>query len=105
MFWAFHIVTNIYIYVFLFILLSLLLFQIEEQMASLSSTLSLTPDDVENRIYFMKVIESLLKPFFGDIKIQLFGSTLNGFGFKGCDLDMSFETFTDVKEKVNYIAG
>lgn len=74
-------------------------------MASLSSTLSLTPDDVDNRIYFMKMIESLLKPFFGDLKIQLFGSTLNGFGFKGCDLDMSFETITDVKEKVNFITG
>lgn len=73
-------------------------------MLALTSSLGLSPDDIENRIYFMKVVESLLKPFFGEIKMQIFGSTLNGFGFKGCDLDMSFETFTEEIAKVKHLS-
>ncbi|XP_054712674.1 speckle targeted PIP5K1A-regulated poly(A) polymerase-like isoform X2 [Uloborus diversus] len=71
---------------------------VEEQMKILVNTLALSEEDKERRICFAKKIESLLKPFFSEIKIQLFGSTMNGFGFKGCDIDMSFETPIKVKE-------
>ncbi|KFM70336.1 Poly(A) RNA polymerase, mitochondrial, partial [Stegodyphus mimosarum] len=65
---------------------------LQDQMEALECTLSLSAEDVQKRINFSKTIENLLRPFFGEIKIQIFGSTMNGFGFKGCDIDMSFET-------------
>ncbi|XP_055947894.1 poly(A) RNA polymerase, mitochondrial-like [Argiope bruennichi] len=76
---------------------------ISEQMKTLASTLSLCQDDVRNRIKFCRALELLFKPFFSDFKIQIFGSTVNGFGFKGCDIDLSFETPAEGKEKNFYI--
>ncbi|GIY46225.1 poly(A) RNA polymerase, mitochondrial, partial [Caerostris extrusa] len=68
---------------------------ISEQMEMLAHTLHLNPEDIQNRKKFCKTLESLFKPFFNTFKIQIFGSTANGFGFKGCDIDMSFETSLD----------
>ncbi|GBN44180.1 Poly(A) RNA polymerase, mitochondrial [Araneus ventricosus] len=76
---------------------------VSEQMETLASTLSLRQDDIRNRIKFCQTLESLFKPFFIDFKIQIFGSTVNGFGFKGCDIDISFETSAKEKEKNFYL--
>ncbi|KAG8201050.1 hypothetical protein JTE90_002725 [Oedothorax gibbosus] len=79
---------------------------LSEQMETLSSVMALTPKDIENRKKFCKTLESLFKPFFNDVKIQMFGSSVNHFGFKGCDIDMTFETSGDPSqepdEKVPY---
>ncbi|CAL1292920.1 unnamed protein product [Larinioides sclopetarius] len=76
---------------------------VPEQMEMLASALSLSQDDVRNRIKFCQTLESLFKPFFSDFQIQIFGSTVNGLGFKGCDIDISFETSAEVKEKNFYL--
>ncbi|XP_035209533.1 poly(A) RNA polymerase, mitochondrial-like [Stegodyphus dumicola] len=76
--------------------------ELQDQMEALECTLSLSAEDVQKRINFSKTIENLLKPFFGEIKIQIFGSTMNGFGFKGCDIDMSFETARE-NEEIKYL--
>ncbi|GIY80335.1 hypothetical protein CEXT_710412 [Caerostris extrusa] len=73
---------------------------VSEQMEILSSTLGLTPEDIQSRKKFSNTLASLYKPFFENVKINVFGSSVNGFGFKGCDLDISFETSVERKEKV-----
>lgn len=37
----------------------------------------------------------LLKPYYPDCDVIVFGSSANGFGFKGCDLDLLFLPFPD----------
>lgn len=76
---------------------------VAEQMETLVSTVSLSPEDIKNRHKFCKTLELIFKPFFNNFKIQMFGSTMNGFGFKGCDIDMTFETSTDLKERIFYL--
>ncbi|GFR15711.1 poly(A) RNA polymerase, mitochondrial [Trichonephila clavata] len=76
---------------------------VAEQMETLVSTLSLSPEDIKNRHEFCKTLESIFKPFFNNFKIQMFGSTMNGCGFRGCDIDMTFETSTELKEKIFYL--
>ncbi|GIY28813.1 hypothetical protein CDAR_529712 [Caerostris darwini] len=73
---------------------------VSEQMEILSSTLGLTPEDRQSRKKFSNTLASLYKPFFENVKINVFGSSVNGFGFKGCDLDISFETSVEQKVKV-----
>ncbi|GFT94241.1 poly(A) RNA polymerase, mitochondrial [Nephila pilipes] len=76
---------------------------VTEQMEILVSILTLSPEDVKNRHKFCRTLELIFKPFFSNFKIQMFGSTMNGFGFKGCDIDMTFETSTELKEKIFYL--
>ncbi|XP_015922921.1 poly(A) RNA polymerase, mitochondrial isoform X2 [Parasteatoda tepidariorum] len=76
---------------------------IADQMSCLVDIFSLTPEDIQRREEFCKTVELLFKPFFNDFKIQMFGSTVNSFGFKGCDLDLTFETNVHYKDKSCYL--
>lgn len=71
-------------------------------METLASTMALSSKDIENRKKFCKTLELIFKPFFSNVKIQMFGSSVNYFGFKGCDIDMTFETSVGHIEKVRF---
>lgn len=64
---------------------------VEEQINELCSKVSLTKEDIENRKNFAQSLQDLLMPFFPGIEVSLFGSSINGFGFKGCDCDISMD--------------
>ncbi len=51
----------------------------------------MTPQDVENRKEFCKALEETFKPYFSEFKVNLFGSSINNLGFKGCDADVSIQ--------------
>lgn len=68
---------------------------IQEQMEELCSILCLTPDDMKERKELSVHIQKMLSPFFNNFRVQLYGSSANGFGLKGCDVDMSLDIIGD----------
>lgn len=73
------------------------IFQVEEQFKTFCSTMSLTPEDVEKRKEFCHYLHEMLRPYFPNFRLHLFGSSINGLGFKGCDVDISIQTIFDGK--------
>ncbi|GIY44810.1 poly(A) RNA polymerase, mitochondrial [Caerostris extrusa] len=68
-----------------------------EQIETFISEISLTPEDLKKRTAFCHDLEEIFKIYFpDDFKVHQFGSSVNGLGFKGCDLDVCFQVnFTD----------
>ncbi|GIX80171.1 speckle targeted PIP5K1A-regulated poly(A) polymerase [Caerostris darwini] len=68
-----------------------------EQIETFISEISLTPEDLKKRTAFCHDLEEIFKIYFpDDFKVYQFGSSVNGLGFKGCDLDVCFQiNFTD----------
>lgn len=64
---------------------------VEEQINKMCSAVSLTEEDIENRKRFAESLRDLLIHFFPNLEISLFGSSINGFGFKGCDCDIAMD--------------
>lgn len=50
---------------------------------------------MENRKEFQRALTEIFKPYLGEFKVHLFGSSINGIGFKGCDADVSIQTIFD----------
>ena len=67
---------------------------INEQIRNLKSFLMLKEEDVKLRENVCITIKNLIKELNFDCKVDLFGSSVNGFSFSKSDLDISL-TFTD----------
>ncbi|KAL2085823.1 hypothetical protein ACEWY4_019143 [Coilia grayii] len=61
---------------------------IDQQLHSLTSTLELTNENVALRFLVCSLIKDIAGAFFPECTIRPFGSTVNGFGKLGCDLDL-----------------
>ncbi|XP_050405949.1 speckle targeted PIP5K1A-regulated poly(A) polymerase [Patella vulgata] len=71
---------------------------INEQMAMLKDSMALTEEDFKQRNSICKMLLEVLKPYFPESTLHQFGSSVNGFGVKGCDLDL-FLDFNDDKQE------
>ena len=60
---------------------------VEEQMNELVSILELTQEDFDQRGKIATNIQSTVAELYPNCVVYLFGSTVNGLGFKGCDID------------------
>ncbi|KAL8616419.1 hypothetical protein ACOMHN_041022 [Nucella lapillus] len=67
------------------------------QMEMLYETMRLSDADLERRKSVCDYLYSVLNPFFPTCSIHQFGSSVNGFGLKGCDMDIFLDLHdTDV---------
>ena len=60
---------------------------IEEQMDELVQILELTQEDFDERAKIAQHIQNAVSDLYPNCVVYLFGSTVNGLGFKGCDID------------------
>lgn len=67
-------------------------------MTRLVNITEISPTGVAVRFFCASMIEDIFSGILPFSSCRPFGSTVNGFGQKGCDLDMSFE-FEDKKVK------
>ncbi|GBM22797.1 Poly(A) RNA polymerase, mitochondrial [Araneus ventricosus] len=65
---------------------------LSEQIETFISELSLTSEDFKKRTAFCKELEEIFGIYFPKFKVHQFGSSVNGLGFKGCDLDVCLQT-------------
>ncbi|RUS73657.1 hypothetical protein EGW08_018589 [Elysia chlorotica] len=61
---------------------------VEEQMAALTEELSLTWEDFLNRQGIVVKLKEVFTPSHPEVAVHMFGSSFNGFGTQGCDLDL-----------------
>ncbi|CAG2210021.1 TUT1 [Mytilus edulis] len=61
---------------------------IQSQMTYLVDLIQASPEELQQRYYICKVLEQALSPFFPGVTVNQFGSSVNGFGLKGCDMDV-----------------
>ena len=61
---------------------------INEQMKKLRSLCELEDDDINEREKIREFIENVLKELYPECTAHLFGSSVNGLGFKGSDVDL-----------------
>ncbi|XP_022246270.1 speckle targeted PIP5K1A-regulated poly(A) polymerase-like [Limulus polyphemus] len=66
-------------------------------MVMLRDTLKLSMKETLQREDFCRVLQDTLQEYFPGCTVHLYGSSINGFGFKGCDIDM----FLDINHLVN----
>ena len=64
----------------------------QEQMKTLVQLLELTNQDIADRQTIATYIQESVSELYPKAKVYLFGSTVNGLGFKGCDIDSYVET-------------
>ena len=64
----------------------------QEQMNSLVQLLQLTNQDIADRQTIATYIQTSVSELYPKAMVYLFGSTVNGLGFKGCDIDSYVET-------------
>lgn len=62
-----------------------------EQMVELQSEISLNEDSIKLRKTIANKLQNVLEKFFLGSRVQLFGSSVNGFGFHGCDVDLQLK--------------
>lgn len=58
------------------------------QIMVLYEELKLSDVDFGHRMEFCKLLHTILKPYFPGCSVVLFGSSVNGFGMKSCDIDI-----------------
>ncbi|KAM9839594.1 poly(A) RNA polymerase, mitochondrial [Aulostomus maculatus] len=61
---------------------------IEQQITSLTETYQLTEENIRLRFLVCSLLKDVTSAFFPQSTIRPFGSSVNGFGKLGCDLDM-----------------
>uniref|UniRef100_A0AAV2LAB8 Poly(A) RNA polymerase, mitochondrial n=1 Tax=Knipowitschia caucasica TaxID=637954 RepID=A0AAV2LAB8_KNICA len=61
---------------------------LEQQIVSLTEAHSLTEENIRLRFLVCSLLNDVASAFFPDCSIRPFGSSVNGFGKLGCDLDM-----------------
>uniref|UniRef100_A0A8C4DAM3 Mitochondrial poly(A) polymerase n=1 Tax=Dicentrarchus labrax TaxID=13489 RepID=A0A8C4DAM3_DICLA len=61
---------------------------IDQQVTSLMETYQLTDDNSRLRFLVCSLLQDIAAAYFPECTIKLFGSSVNGFGKLGCDLDM-----------------
>ncbi|XP_006825661.1 speckle targeted PIP5K1A-regulated poly(A) polymerase-like [Saccoglossus kowalevskii] len=64
---------------------------ISDQMANLMSNVRLQSQDVKLRYLICDLLQEIFKEFFPKCLVFPFGSSVNGFGSKGCDLDLHLD--------------
>ncbi|XP_012679578.2 poly(A) RNA polymerase, mitochondrial [Clupea harengus] len=67
---------------------------IDQQLHSLTSTLELTNENIALRFLVCSLLKDVAGAFFPECTIRLFGSSVNGFGKLGCDLDLFLDLDT-----------
>lgn len=71
------------------IMASLLLYsQIDQQITSLRDVYQLTEENSRLRFLVCSLLKDIAAAYFPECTIKPFGSSVNGFGKLGCDLDM-----------------
>uniref|UniRef100_A0A3Q2FUW0 Mitochondrial poly(A) polymerase n=1 Tax=Cyprinodon variegatus TaxID=28743 RepID=A0A3Q2FUW0_CYPVA len=63
-------------------------FQIDEQISSLTEAYQLTEENSRLRFLVCSLLKDIAAAYFPECTIRPFGSSVNGFGKLGCDLDM-----------------
>ncbi|XP_042366751.1 poly(A) RNA polymerase, mitochondrial [Plectropomus leopardus] len=61
---------------------------IDQQMSSLMDVYQLTEENSRLRFLVCSLLKDVVAPYFPECTIKPFGSSVNGFGKMGCDLDM-----------------
>ncbi|MGH0159716.1 UNVERIFIED_CONTAM: hypothetical protein FKN15_056526 [Acipenser sinensis] len=61
---------------------------IDQQLYTLTETYQLTEDNVRLRFLVCSLLKDIAAAYFPECTVKLFGSSVNGFGKLGCDLDM-----------------
>ncbi|XP_070545913.1 speckle targeted PIP5K1A-regulated poly(A) polymerase-like [Ptychodera flava] len=64
---------------------------ISGQMKALMECTQLTPEDVRLRYLICKLLQEIFQEFFPGCLVFPYGSSINGFGSLGCDLDLQLE--------------
>lgn len=62
--------------------------QVEQQMVSLTKAFQLTEENSRLRFLVCSLLKDIAVAYFPECTIRPFGSSVNGFGKLGCDLDM-----------------
>ncbi|CAL1288879.1 unnamed protein product [Larinioides sclopetarius] len=75
---------------------------LSKQIETFISELSLTSEDFKKRTAFCKELEEIFGIYLPKIKVHQFGSSINGLGFKGCDLDVCLQTNSEDKDVEDY---
>lgn len=65
---------------------------VQDQIQTVHTTLQLTEVDKENREKLRVMVETEMKQYFPSCGVHIFGSSNNGFGVKGCDVDLFLQT-------------
>lgn len=71
--------------------------QIQEQVQILIQELSLNEEDHKLRNLVCQLLQEIFEEVFTNCNIQAFGSSVNGLGWKKCDLDICLTTGGQVK--------
>ncbi|XP_076305515.1 speckle targeted PIP5K1A-regulated poly(A) polymerase-like isoform X2 [Tachypleus tridentatus] len=66
---------------------------VELQMVLLKNVLELDREEEFKRHNFCRILQDALHEFFPGCIVHIYGSSVNGFGFKGCDIDI----FLDIR--------
>lgn len=61
----------------------------EEQIKVFCSLVKLPDENINQRYAVCKDLEKSLNPYFPSCSVHLVGSSVNGLGLKGCDVDLS----------------
>lgn len=62
--------------------------QIDQQITSLTDAYQLTEENSRLRFLVCSLLKDIAAAYFPECSIKPFGSSVNGFGKLGCDLDM-----------------
>ena len=74
---------------------------VSDQMVSLYNGLKITDLDIRLRFYTANLISYYLSMLFPNVHVVPFGSSVNGFGQVGCDLDLLCKTTMDHRKVLN----
>lgn len=79
----------------------LILPQIDQQVTSLTEAYQLTDENIRLRFLVCFLLKDVAAAYFPECTIKPFGSSVNGFGKLGCDLDMfvDLDSITGIKTK------
>ncbi|OWF46345.1 speckle targeted PIP5K1A-regulated poly(A) polymerase-like [Mizuhopecten yessoensis] len=61
---------------------------IQAEMGVLGDMIQVTSQELQSRYVICKILEDVLTMFFPGVSINQFGSSVNGFGIRGCDMDV-----------------
>lgn len=81
--------------------------QIDRQVISLTESYQLTEENSRLRFLVCSLLQDMVAAYFPECAIKPFGSSVNGFGKLGCDLDMilDLDSISGRKAKTVIIAG
>ncbi|CAB4006799.1 terminal uridylyltransferase 4-like isoform X1, partial [Paramuricea clavata] len=63
----------------------------------------MTNDEIRRRQFYLKTLETYIKDYLPDARLHLFGSSCNGFGFTGSDIDLCMTLDGKAKNDIDCI--